>query len=117
MAKDARGHGSEKRTDGTYDRRTGKSPTTGIMVARGQGQGKYLGVWTNPATGRQEIETSNRIREMTLAKSLGRQRNQIAAYDLTHDRSVPIGGSGNIPAHMEGVHNATRGRSLAGLRA
>jgi hypothetical protein len=114
--KDAKGHGSEKRGDGTFDKRTGKSPTRGIMVGHGQGRGKYLGVWTNPATGRQEIETSNRIREMTLAKSLGRQRNQIAGYDLTHDRSVPIGGSGHIPAHMEGIHNATFGKRLAGLR-
>jgi hypothetical protein len=117
MAKDARGHGSEKRGDGTFDKRTGRTPTSGIMVGHGQGRGRYLGVWTNPATGRQEIETSNRIREATLAKSVARQRNQIAAWDLARNRSVPIGGTGAIPKHMEGIHNATRGKKLAGLRS
>lgn len=114
--KDALGHGSNQRGDGTYDKRTGKSPTKGIMVGRGAGRGRYLGVWTDPSTGKVYSENSNRFREITLAKSVARQRDQIAAWDLEHNNEIPIGGSGNISLHAMGIENATRGQRLAGLR-
>ena|ERR1035437_4137321 len=115
--KDAGGHGSEPRGDGTYDKRTGKSPTKGIMVGRGEGPGRYRGVWTDKATGTVYSENSNRFREATLAKSAARQRDQIAAWDLGRNREIPIGGSGNPSLHAMGVENATRGKNLAGLHA
>lgn len=87
------------------------------MVGNGTGRGRYLGVWTDPSTGKVYSENSNRIREVTLAKSIARQRDQIAAWDLEHNREIHIGGTGNIPVHAMAVENATRDRKLAGLNA
>lgn len=115
--KDALGHGSAPRGDGTYDKRTGKSPTHGIMVGNGTGRGRYTGVWTDKATGKVYTETANRFSSMALAKSVARQRDQIAAWDLDHNTEIHIGGSGNIPIHAQAIENATRGRKLAGLNA
>jgi hypothetical protein len=116
MSKDAQGHGSNSRGDGTFDKRTGVQPKTGIMVGRGKGAGKYTGVWTDPKTGQHYVENTNRFREMTLAKSAARQRNQVAIYDIGSRRTIQTGGTGEISAHAQGIDNATRGKNLAGLR-
>lgn len=87
------------------------------MVGNGEGRGRYLGVWTDPATGKVYSENSNRVRDPVLAKSLARQRDQIAVWDLDHNREIHIGGTGNIPLHAMGIEHATRGRNLAGLHA
>lgn len=114
--KDAGGHGSNPRGDGTFDKRTGAQPKTGIMVGRGQGTGKYRGIWTDPKTGQRYVENTNRFNNLPLAKSAARQRNQVAIYDIGNRRTIQTGGTGNISAHAQGIDNATRGKNLAGLR-
>lgn len=80
--------------DGTYDR-FGRNPKSGFMVGGAEERGaRYTGVWTDQKSGITYREKSNRVNSATLAKSLGRRRNQIAVYDLKGGREVNTSGSG-----------------------
>lgn len=80
--------------DGTYDR-FGRNPNRGFMVGGAQDRGsRYTGVWTDPKSGITYREKSNRVNSATLAKSLGRRRNQIAVWNLGAGKEVSTGGSG-----------------------
>lgn len=77
--------------DFTINPRTGKAPGGGYQVG---GAGKYLGGWTDPATGKRYVEKSTNVKGEALARSLGRRRNQISIYDHKSGRTISTGGTG-----------------------
>lgn len=78
--------------DGTFDR-YGKTPTEGYMVG-GALHSRYTGAWTDTSTGKRYVEQSTRVSSAPLARSLGRMRNQISAWDLARSREIKTGGTG-----------------------
>lgn len=91
------GTGHLSRPDGTYDA-FHHDPTSGYMVG-GAAHSRYTGEWTDPKTGQHYSEKSTRVNSEVLARSLGRQRNQISVYDLNRGRTISTGGTGKWRPH------------------
>jgi hypothetical protein len=86
--------GTHPSKDGTTDA-YGKPPASGFMVGGAPEHGsRYTGQWTDPKTGKVYVEKSTRASSATLAKSMGRMRNQISVYDLANRRTIGTGGTG-----------------------
>lgn len=69
----------------------GQIPTNGYQVGGG---GKFIGGWTDPATGKRYVERSTNVRNKGEAVSLGQKRNQISIFDHKAGRTIATGGTG-----------------------
>ena len=54
----------------------------------------HIGGWTNDATGKMHLDPSENIKDRATAERLGRERNQIAIYDVKNKRTIETGGTG-----------------------
>lgn len=59
-----------------------------------QNPAMYVGGWNSPYTGKVHLEPSENIPDKTLAIKLGKERNQVSAWDNAKGEDVPIGGTG-----------------------
>jgi hypothetical protein len=56
--------------------------------------GAHIGGWTDPETGKTYLDVSHNIANRQAAIAAGRQRNQIAIYDVKHGTDIKTGGTG-----------------------
>lgn len=61
-----------------------------------------IGGWSHG--GKLYMDTSEKIPDLTAARQMGHARNQIAIWDVAHQREIKTGGTGRaLPAHQHGV--------------
>lgn len=84
----------------TVNRRTGKDITKGVAVAGGN-SGNGVG-----GGGGWMTERSNIVREETLAKSLGRKRQQVGVFNLATKEFIPTGGKTDPARAVSKRHKA-----------
>lgn len=56
--------------------------------------GAHLGGWTDKASGKTYLDISHKISSRNRAISAGKQRNQIAIWDVKRSREINTGGTG-----------------------
>lgn len=56
--------------------------------------GAVVGKWTDPKSGKIYLDVSQNVQSQARAMQLGRDRNQIAVWDLNRKRAIATGGNG-----------------------
>lgn len=55
----------------------------------------HIGSWTDPETGKTHLDVSENIKDRTQAYRVGKQRHQIAIWDVARKRAINTHGSGD----------------------